>query len=74
MSPEMPVAIVERGFRADQRTTVGDLTDIVYAAGRAQVTSPAVVVVGEVVRLAHDGDAAASELMERAAGFAQVVT
>lgn len=74
MSPGMPVAIIERGFRADQRTTVGDLTDIVFAAGRAQVTSPAVVVVGEVVRLAHDGDAAASELMERAAGFAQVVT
>jgi uroporphyrin-III C-methyltransferase len=44
----------------------------VLAAGRAHVTSPAVVVVGEVVRLAHDGDASAAELMERAAGFAAV--
>ena len=74
MSPEMPVAIVERGFRADQRTTVGNLTDIVVAAGRAGVTSPAVLVVGEVVRLAHDGDAGAAELMERAAGFAAVAS
>ncbi|KRE30143.1 uroporphyrinogen-III C-methyltransferase [Agromyces sp. Soil535] len=74
MSSEMPVAIIERGFHADQRTTVGELTDIVFAAGRAHVTSPAVVVVGEVVRLAHDGDADAAELMERAVGFAAVAT
>jgi uroporphyrin-III C-methyltransferase len=74
MSAEMPVAIVERGFRADQRTTVGDLADIVFAAGRAGVTSPAVVVIGEVVRLAHDGDASAAELMERAAAFAAVAS
>jgi uroporphyrin-III C-methyltransferase len=72
MPAGMPVAIIERGFHADQRTTIGDLTDIVIAAGRAHVTSPAVVVVGEVVRLAHDGDASAAELMERAAGFAAV--
>lgn len=71
MSAQMPVAIIERGFRADQRTTIGDLTDIVLAAGRAHVTSPAVVVIGEVVRLAHDGDTSA-ELMQRAAGFAAV--
>ena len=72
MPAGMPVAIIERGFSAGQRTTIGDLTDIVIAAGRAHVTSPAVVVVGEVVRLAHDGDASAAELMERAAGFAAV--
>ncbi|AWB95767.1 uroporphyrinogen-III C-methyltransferase [Agromyces badenianii] len=72
MAARMPVAIIERGFRADQRTTIGDLTDIVIAAGRAQVASPAVVVIGEVVRLAHDGNASAAELMERAAGFAVV--
>jgi uroporphyrin-III C-methyltransferase len=68
------VAIVERGFRADQRNTIGSLADIVVAAGRAGVTSPAVVVVGEVVRLAHDGDASAAELMERAAGFTAVAS
>jgi uroporphyrin-III C-methyltransferase len=74
MRAEMPVAIVERGFRPDQRTTIGDLADIVFAAGRAGVTSPAVVVIGEVVRLAHDGDASAAELMERAAAFAAVAS
>ena len=36
MPAGMPVAIIERGFRADQRTTVGDLADIVFAAGRAR--------------------------------------
>lgn len=72
MAPQMPVAIIERGFHADQRTTIGDLADIVFAAGRAHVTSPAIVVVGEVVRLAHDGDASAAELMQRATGFAAV--
>jgi len=74
MPHEMPVAVVERGFHSDQRTTIGTLADIVVAAGRAGVTSPAVVVVGEVVRLAHDGDASAAELMERAAGFAAVAS
>ncbi|WP_233437733.1 uroporphyrinogen-III C-methyltransferase [Agromyces laixinhei] len=72
MSAQMPVAIIERGFTADQRTTIGDLADIVTAAGRARVASPAVVVIGEVVRLAHDGEAGATELMRRAAGFTAV--
>ncbi|HKH08765.1 MAG TPA: uroporphyrinogen-III C-methyltransferase [Agromyces sp.] len=74
MSPGMPVAIVERGFRADQRTTIGELCDIVFAAGRAGVTSPAVVVIGEVVRLAHDGDSSAAELIDRAAAFAGIAS
>ncbi|MRX45119.1 uroporphyrinogen-III C-methyltransferase [Agromyces kandeliae] len=74
MRGSMPVAIVERGFRCDQRTTIADLSGIVSAAGLAGVASPAVIVVGEVVRLAHDGDRTAAELMERAAGFAAVAT
>ena len=72
MTERMPVAIIERGYSAEQRTTVGELADIVTTAGRARVASPAVVVIGEVVRLAHDGDASAAELMDRAAGFAAV--
>jgi uroporphyrin-III C-methyltransferase len=69
---ELPVAIIERGFSADQRTTAGTLGDIVGAAGRAHVSSPAVVVVGEVVRLAHHGEADSVELIERAARLAAV--
>src|SRR5690606_13268837 len=39
MRADMPVAIVERGFSAGQRTTVGDLGGIVVTAGRARVAS-----------------------------------
>lgn len=46
-----PVAIVERGFAADQRTTVGTLATIGELARGRQVQAPAVVVVGSVVDL-----------------------
>jgi uroporphyrin-III C-methyltransferase/precorrin-2 dehydrogenase/sirohydrochlorin ferrochelatase len=46
-----PVAVVERGWTARQRTTVGTLADIADLAETRAVASPAVVVVGEVVRL-----------------------
>ncbi|MET0740701.1 MAG: uroporphyrinogen-III C-methyltransferase [Candidatus Nanopelagicales bacterium] len=46
-----PVAIVERGTTQDQRTTVGTLADIADRAAASGVTSPAVVVVGEVAGL-----------------------
>ena len=44
---------MERGTTPEQRTTVATLADIANVAAERQVTSPAVVVVGEVVRL-HD--------------------
>jgi uroporphyrin-III C-methyltransferase/precorrin-2 dehydrogenase/sirohydrochlorin ferrochelatase len=46
-----PVAVVERGTTDEQRTTVGTLADIADLAQERGVVSPAVVVVGEVVRL-----------------------
>ena len=57
MEPGMPVAIVERGGSAAQRTTFADLSGVRAEAERAGIRSPAVIVVGEVVRLARDGDA-----------------
>lgn len=72
LDAEMPVAIIERGFQAGQRTTTGTLAGIVGAAGRAHVSSPAVVVIGEVVRLAHDGEADSLALIDRAARLAAV--
>lgn len=63
----MPMAIVERGHRAGQRTTVGSLSDIVGRAARAGVVSPAVVVVGEVVRLAEGGGPDAAGIVEEVA-------
>ncbi|HKX66089.1 MAG TPA: uroporphyrinogen-III C-methyltransferase [Intrasporangium sp.] len=49
-----PVAIVERGFSPTQRTTVGTLATIVELALARSVESPAVIVVGDVVRLSPD--------------------
>jgi uroporphyrin-III C-methyltransferase/precorrin-2 dehydrogenase/sirohydrochlorin ferrochelatase len=48
-----PVAVVERGFAPDQRTTVGTLATIADLARERDVRPPAVVVVGSVVDL-HD--------------------
>jgi uroporphyrin-III C-methyltransferase len=71
MSPGMPVAAIERGFTAGQRTTVSDLAGIVTAAGAASVASPAVIVIGEVVRLADDGDDDAVRQLARAQELAR---
>lgn len=51
---DCPVAIVERGWSPDQRTTVGTLATIAAVAAERGVQSPAVIVVGDVVRLAPD--------------------
>lgn len=62
-----PVAIIERGFSPTQRTTIADLGGVLAVATRNKVASPAVLVIGEAVRLAHAGDLEAEELMARAA-------
>ena len=49
-----PVAVIERGFLPDQRVTVGTLADIAGRARAVGVANPAVVVVGDVVRLSPD--------------------
>ncbi len=49
-SPETPVAIVERGFAPDQRTTIGTLATIADLAVHA--TAPAITIIGDVVTLA----------------------
>lgn len=51
MRTDMPVAVVERGYRPGQRTTVADLGTIGSAA--AGCSNPAVLVIGEVVRVAE---------------------
>lgn len=47
--PRTPVAIVERAFDPTQRTTRGTLATIVDAAAAAQVSNPAVIVIGDAV-------------------------
>ena len=46
-----PVAIVERGWTERQRVTIGTLETIVDQAERVGVANPAVIVVGDVVRV-----------------------
>ncbi|WP_051513658.1 uroporphyrinogen-III C-methyltransferase, partial [Microbacterium sp. C448] len=46
-----PVAVVEDGYGARQRVTVGTLATIAHQAAARGIRSPAVVVVGDVVRL-----------------------
>lgn len=48
---DTPVGIVEDGFGPGERTTVGTLATIAELAARVGVRSPAVTVVGDVVRL-----------------------
>jgi uroporphyrinogen III methyltransferase/synthase len=46
-----PVAIVQQGTEARQKTVTGTLADIVERAREANIKPPAVTIVGEVVRL-----------------------
>jgi len=50
-SPDNPAALIRWGTTADQETVVGTLGTIVADAERAGLTPPAILVVGEVVRL-----------------------
>jgi uroporphyrin-III C-methyltransferase len=54
--PDTPVAIIERGLRKDQRVTTGPLREIGVIAGKEGVKPPAVIVIGDVVRLYREGD------------------
>jgi len=48
---QTPVAIVQEGTEARQKTVTGSLADIVERAREADIKPPAVTIVGEVVRL-----------------------
>ena len=50
-NPETPVALIQWGTRTDQRVVTGTLRDIVARVKEAKLGPPAIIVVGEVVRL-----------------------
>lgn len=64
LAPSTPAAVVERGYAPDQRTVFAPLGGLAEEVRRLEVASPAVVVIGAVVRLAG-GQAAA---LDRLAG------
>jgi len=49
--PAEPVAIVSRATTAEQRVLVSSLDSVVGAAAEARIEAPAIIVIGEVVRL-----------------------
>ncbi len=49
--PETPVALIQWGTRADQRVVEGTLRNIVLRVQDAKLGPPAIIVVGEVVKL-----------------------
>ena len=52
--PQTPVAVIQWGARPEQRVVVGTLSDIVEKVRSAGLKNPAVIVVGEVVRLREE--------------------
>jgi uroporphyrin-III C-methyltransferase len=50
-SKKTPIAIIERGLRKDHRVTTGTLANISAEAKKAGVKPPAVIVIGDVVKL-----------------------
>ncbi|QOX63588.1 uroporphyrinogen-III C-methyltransferase [Anoxybacterium hadale] len=54
MDPSMPAAVLERGTTARQRRVISDITHLVDEAEKAQVQTPAIIVVGKVCSLAED--------------------
>lgn len=51
LGPQTPVAVIQWGTDPRQRTVTGDLGDIVGKVRNAGLGAPAIIVVGEVVRL-----------------------
>jgi uroporphyrinogen III methyltransferase/synthase len=49
--PDEAAAVIERGTTGDQRTVVAKLVDIADVAQRAQISPPAITIVGPVVQL-----------------------
>ena len=56
--PDTPVAIIERGLRRDQRVTIGSLEEIAARAKETGVRPPAIIVIGDVVRMYREGSPA----------------
>ena len=51
LAADTPVAIIENGCRKDQRNIISNLNEFPAAVIREQVQSPALIIVGEVVRM-----------------------
>lgn len=68
---QTPVAIIERGTRADQRVTLTTLQQLAATVAREKPQSPALLIVGDVVRLYRGYPAGVTEPASQA-GSGQV--
>ena len=55
---DVPIAIIQNGTTAEQRVVTGYVRDIVERAEAGGISNPAVIVVGEVARMAHQPETA----------------
>jgi uroporphyrinogen III methyltransferase/synthase len=53
-TPETPVAVIRTGTMPEQRTVTGPLKDIAEIAKEEKIRPPAIIVVGDVVRLREE--------------------
>ena len=53
ISPDTPAAVLERGTTAGQRRVLATVSTLEEETGRARIKAPAIIVVGEVCRLAE---------------------
>ncbi len=51
MEPDRPAAAIQWGTRYEQRTVVGTVSDLAARVAEAKLGAPAIIVVGEVVRM-----------------------
>nr|WP_321461029.1 uroporphyrinogen-III C-methyltransferase [uncultured Vibrio sp.] len=56
MNSDKPVAIIENGCTPQQRTIVGQLSDLSELISRHSIKSPALIVIGDVVSVANQMD------------------
>ena len=50
---DVPVAVIQNGTREDERSAVGTIDTILEEVSTQQVATPAIIVIGEVVRHSH---------------------
>jgi len=67
LSADTPAAVIEWGATPDQRVAEGTLATIAARAAEMDIQPPAIIVVGEVVRLRGEGVRWFEELMHQAA-------
>ncbi|WP_309082376.1 uroporphyrinogen-III C-methyltransferase [Zhihengliuella sp.] len=61
LAPETPAVVIERGFCDTQRSTAAPLDRLALAAAEAKCSSPAVIVIGDVVASGDDWTRLAEE-------------